>query len=355
MKKSLITNKFGISLFPPPANSVLLDQEKSQNKVIFQRIDFFENKISDLKVDYEKALVDQKVALENAVILEKELKTVKSKTTVSVKMEPTDDEDMILKTGMKEEIFQLKEEKENLECCLSENVEQMSDLDSSNKRLEAANITLNRELVDARTKSSSTKSDHIKALKIEIKQWRKELGDERKQKIKLETALSGLEAKINESKELKNAAVVEENPVSAVTETSLSNETVEESVECSICAEVINDFVPTYFSGVEINPACDECKGPAEETENILEENYNNATTNLDAAENDNERKNAEAIEKTRRKIRPKVKAKLEIKIKNGEISEDAANDLEEELVKELEAELEEDLEEELGRRAKIT
>ena len=90
-------------------------------------------------------------------------------------------------------------------------------MDARNRNLEAANITLNRELVDARTKSTSNKSDQVKALKVEIKEWRKELGNERRQKIKLENALSDLKAKINESKILENLVVVEENPLSAVT------------------------------------------------------------------------------------------------------------------------------------------
>ena len=256
---------------------------------------------------------------------------------------------------MKEEIIQLKEEKKDLERCLSENVGQISDLDTNNKSLEAVNITLNKELADARTKSISTKSDQIKALKVEIKQWRKELGEERKQKIKLENALSALEVRIRESKELDNLVVVEDKSVPAEIEPSLPNGTVDENIECSICAEVINDFVPTYFFGVETNPACDGCKGPAVETETRSEENYYNAATNLDDAENDIERQNEELIEKAKRNIRPKVQAKLQRKLRNGEISEDAAKDLEEELVKELEAELEEDFEEELGRRAQIT
>ena len=155
MKKSLVTNKIGTSLFPPPALSILLQQEKSQNIVLSQRIDFLENKISALKSDYEKALFDQKVALEKVVKLETELKPDKSATTATVKTEPKN-ENMIMNAEMKEEIIQLKEEKKYLECCLNETIEQISNLDANNKNLEAVNITLNRELVEARTKSTST-------------------------------------------------------------------------------------------------------------------------------------------------------------------------------------------------------
>ena len=47
IKKSLITNKFGVSLFPPPPDSILLEQEKSQNLVLTKKIDFLETVISD--------------------------------------------------------------------------------------------------------------------------------------------------------------------------------------------------------------------------------------------------------------------------------------------------------------------
>ena len=180
-------------------------------------------------------------------------------------------------------------------------------------------------------------------------------------KICIEKKLDNLKKKTEEKRvktETKSSQSVdvEERPVPALTEPSVPNETAGEIVECSICAEVIYKFVPTYFFGVDTNPACDGCKGSDVETESQSEENFNNAATNLDkAAENDIEIGNEEVIERTRRKIRPKVKAKLEIKLRNGEISEDVAKDLEEELVQELQAELEKDFEEELGRRSKIT
>ena len=61
-KKSLIMNKFGISLFPPPAHSVLLEQDKSQNLVLSQKLVFLETEISDIKRDYEEALLGQNEA-----------------------------------------------------------------------------------------------------------------------------------------------------------------------------------------------------------------------------------------------------------------------------------------------------
>ena len=49
IKKSVITNKLGISLFPPPAYSVLIEQEKSLNIVLSQKIELLEHEIGALR------------------------------------------------------------------------------------------------------------------------------------------------------------------------------------------------------------------------------------------------------------------------------------------------------------------
>ena len=77
--------------------------------------------------------------------------------------------------GVNEEIIKLKQEKKSLESLLNKNVYQISDLNSEIRRIEAVSNTLNQELVKTRTKSPSIKSDNVKALKVEIKQWRKEI------------------------------------------------------------------------------------------------------------------------------------------------------------------------------------
>jgi hypothetical protein len=58
LKKSLIVNKLGIPQIPPPSNSLLLEQQKSYNFVLAQRIVFLENAANSLKSDYENALLD---------------------------------------------------------------------------------------------------------------------------------------------------------------------------------------------------------------------------------------------------------------------------------------------------------
>ena len=70
MKKSLITNKSGISLFPPLAYSVLLEQEKSHNIVLSKKIFLLENEISAIRGVYEESLVGRDEALERVAKLD---------------------------------------------------------------------------------------------------------------------------------------------------------------------------------------------------------------------------------------------------------------------------------------------
>ena len=58
LKKSLIVNKLGIPQIPPPDIALLLEQQKSYNFVLAQRIVFLENVGSSMKSDYENALMD---------------------------------------------------------------------------------------------------------------------------------------------------------------------------------------------------------------------------------------------------------------------------------------------------------
>ena len=200
--------------------------------------------------------------------------------------------------------------------------------------------------------SSIRKSDEVKTLKVEIKHWRKELGEERKQKMKLEKALSELEAKSLESNQHPSFTSTGMLTASSTTssDTSISSSLpISEGIDCTVCAEPILNYKAEYFNAVEMNPACDNCKIPSDATQPQPE--LSNDTAAADAIE----REKTEEIEKVRRGIRSKVKAKLDIKLRKGEIRINDMADLEDELLKELEEELVRDFEEELIRKAEIT
>ena len=215
---------------------------------------------------------------------------------------------------MSKEINELEEEKKSLKCILSKNIDHISDLNAEIKRLEAVSNTLNRGLVKARSKSPS-KSGEVKALKVEIKQWRKELGEERKQKIKLEKALAEQEARLTESKETQQSSFTPKEILNASTGSRESSDasslytlaavmsadpclSSNPEEDCTICAEPIHNYKPEYFDGLEMNPACDNCKTPSLETQ-ISSKQLSNVPTDLHAINPDDvDRKEKEPNEK---------------------------------------------------------
>ena len=98
--------------------------------------------------------------------------------------------------------------------------------------------------------------------------------------------------------EEKLAPVVPEHPLATITNA------VEEIIECTICAEPILEFVPDYFMGLDMNPACDGCKSPTVDTDAQSEEHSSMVANKLQSAKGDLERKDEEEIEKIRLKIR---------------------------------------------------
>ena len=186
------------------------------------------------------------------------------------------------------------------------------------KRLKSVSNTLNQGLVEARTKPNATKSDEVKTLKVEIKHWRKELGEERKQKIKLENALADIEARLTESKETQQSTFTSKEILTASTrstdssdssslctldvvmstDSGLSSNPVE---DYTVCAEPIHNYKPEYLNGVEMNPGCDNCKTPTLETQ-ISSEQPGNVPTDLHAEASDEvDGKEEEPNEKARR------------------------------------------------------
>ena len=82
------------------------------------------------------------------------------------------------------------------------------------------------------------------------------MGEERKLKIKLEKELADVTKK-NEVEEK-----VEKEDFKK--QTSISSEPLETGTFCTICAELISDYTPKFFLGIEINAACDECQDSSE-------------------------------------------------------------------------------------------
>ena len=118
------------------------------------------------------------------------------------------------------------------------------------------------------------------------------------QKIKMENALSELEAKILEpkkgqqqqptftSKGMLTAASITSTDTSILSSLGIEPSLLSnsEGIDCTVCAEPILNYKPEYFNAVEMNPACDNCKIPSDETQ--LQPELTNGT----AADDDIER-----------------------------------------------------------------
>ena len=112
----------------------------------------------------------------------------------------------------------------------------------------------------------------MKEHKAEVKGWRKDLGEETKEKMKLEEELFEVKKTLNKSTSVlasppiadKNPAGIEkstESKNSDVTENFSVNAKIDNSEEtvCTICATPIVNYVQKYYLGEAFRPACGKC------------------------------------------------------------------------------------------------
>ena len=157
-----------------------------------------------------------------------------------------------------------------------------------------------------------------KSFKAEIKDGRRELGEERRQKMKVENKLNEILSKPrlgNSSKEIDSEKVTHSN--------------APPDVECVICAEPIANYTPKFILGEEINPACNACNCSDHEND----ENHNPSEDLYVKFE-----------QKVRNDLKTSIRKKLEIRVKNGVICESQVDELEDELIDEMEETVEEQL-----------
>ena len=133
---------------------------------------------------------------------------------------------------------------------------EINELKSSLKVKNDISNQLNKKMNELKIRVEKESSATKKSNKAEIKSWRKELGEERKKKLKLEENIEQLKNKIkhNEGGEKDTKMIIEAEanmPVSDLHKTETF---------CSLCGASIPDFVPEYFCGEKYNPACLACK-----------------------------------------------------------------------------------------------
>ena len=206
LKKSLVKDKSGHLLSPPRPDSILLEQVKLENESLSKKVKDLERSNQTLKLNVEDSVIDCENAYETIRKLENELK-VKQETSDDVKPENSfrelynkmaDESD-----ALSEENKNLRDQNSSLQTQVKNQALQIQDLHLIVENSKSASTRLNREVHENKIKHEKDTKLTVKELKSEIKAWRKDLDEERSEKIKLEkkleTVKKQLEAKATES------------------------------------------------------------------------------------------------------------------------------------------------------------
>ena len=230
LKKSFITEKSGVLRLPPPAYAAVpnANLEKEVAALVSKNIQL-ENDLLKLKCDYAHSVDDCHEAHEKIRVLEAEI----------VKKESDDaplDSDY--------EFDKLK---------IDSQAEEISGLKSALK----VKDEIAKKMSELKIKTKQESAQIERTLRSEIKSWRKELGDERKEKHKLQMKLENITV-VDENKNKKKASHVKsKNKTDTITK---SNAEEDDAILCSICASYIEKHIPVYFCGTKMSPTCEGCK-----------------------------------------------------------------------------------------------
>ena len=142
-----------------------------------------------------------------------------------------------------------------------ENVYLKEELDKSKLTCSTAQHVaqkLNKEMNDIRQKNKEENSLNKREYRREIKSWKKDLGQATSENIKLKKRLDDYVAKFGDFKAEHLPKRKKKKQFHRLCSKGSMNS---DEVTCSICAAVIDDYVPRYFLGNKFNPACDNCHG----------------------------------------------------------------------------------------------
>ena len=254
LRKSLVTDKTGVPRLPPtnihPANGSSNVNLGSDITALAAKNMQLERDFNTLKIQYARAVDVCDEADAKIKYLEGELArtTIKHENGDDVKGHPVEIE------ALQHEVDELKIENLKYREKHKLQIEEIGELETSLKiKTDIAN-QLNKKLSEEKTKAERENSATKRSFKAEVKSWRKELGEERKAKMKLEENLEIMKNELK-LKELckKGGKKAESKRIILVSDHK--TETL-----CSLCAISIPDYIPEYFCGEKFNPACQACK-----------------------------------------------------------------------------------------------
>ena len=140
-----------------------------------------------------------------------------------------------------------------LKLALNDREEEVKCLEAAKLSASKAASVLNKKIADQGCMFEIEKKSVISEYKKEVKSWRKELGEANKQHIKLKKKMDILQNLDNDYFE-PSSEIITQAEFDRVQHTRKDSATF-----CTICAVRIDNFMPEYFLGEQINPACKDC------------------------------------------------------------------------------------------------
>ena len=236
LKKSLIKDKSGRPCLPTH-----LGKSSEHVKALVEKNEELEKKLSILTKEHSEVIHNSAEAYKTVKTLQNLKQDVKAETASGEHIRELEDELCVLRKALK--------------CRENEILE----LQIANKNAKEASNKLNEVLAQNRVKFQKEKNLLVKEHRAEVKAIKKDLGNERREKVKLEMKLTNLfdEKEIDQAHQKKKKKKTVKNS----TEAELSQHTINNSrTFCSLCSDPVNDYQPEYFCGEKYNPACQTCK-----------------------------------------------------------------------------------------------
>ena len=250
LKRSPVKDRSGYPICPPVTSTSSLSNTSADAV-----IKFLESKILELESSLESLSCAHKLAVRDSEAANQKVKLLAANHSVKLECNEIVLKDLENQNFLVESLWVNSEENKAVLNITKNQSEEIQDSVRSIKHAKEAADRLNKKLCNTKKRFEKEKVDIIKWYKAEIKGWKKDLGEERRQKVKLEEKLNDTHTLV------EKRSVVEKNPeeVDHYPSSKTDFSEVSDEIHCTICASPIMSYVPKYFLVKKFRPFCENC------------------------------------------------------------------------------------------------
>ena len=269
IKRSPVKDMSGAPLLLPRASPNCSHPASVAETEILASKTLLETSLKSLKVDYENALLRCEASDRRIIFLENKA-AIKGEPNEALKNNLI--EKNVVISDLSIQIKQLSEDKEYLKGRFDDLNAEIQDLETSNKKQKEISNKFNKELSDARVKFQKEKTEISKEYRAELKVLRKDLGEETRQKLKVEKKLRELVTNSAHPVPDFTPRSNESSTSPSASQPSIDTAENSEDTVCSICATPIVNYIQKYFEGEPFSPACDKCDDDSSKFDDCISE-----------------------------------------------------------------------------------